>query len=122
MTRIIDTGALLAQTHVLPSGTRVRLRLPQSADRERMMELVGPVTDPLLARRIVRHDPTTQIVICATIADAGRDRVIGVASASIDGNGPHAVGVDPAFGHELTQLLGGALADRRRMRRRRRAA
>jgi len=47
--------------HPLPSGARVRLRLPVRADTESLRGLVGRET----AERLLRFDPRRRAVICA---------------------------------------------------------
>jgi hypothetical protein len=120
----IDTGALLSRSHRLASGQRVRLRLPQRADRPRLAELLGISGEPLLAG-IARPDPLARIVICATVPHRTGERVVGVGSAPLerDGSGPpEVVVIDRDFDAELGDLLLAALADRLASWRRRRAA
>jgi hypothetical protein len=69
-----------------PDGPAIRVRLAHSADRVavdlllREQAATGVVTD---ARRLLRHDPRAEVVLCATAWNGEHEQVVGVASAPL---------------------------------------
>ena len=75
-------GVLLHDTHPLPDGSRIRLRLPHAADRAALHELLaehGVAADDLDVRRALRWSPHRRVVV-ATRWDGACERVAGFAA------------------------------------------
>jgi hypothetical protein len=91
--------------HHLPSGARVRLRLPVRADTESLRDLVGEEA----AERLLRFDPRRQAVVCAL----DFEEVVGVGAIELlDGARPELMAVADGRGEELTDLLESVLVAR----------
>ena len=75
---------LLFRAHNLPSGLRVRVRLPQRGDLAGLLDLhdrAGRAITEMEARRLLRYDPRARIVVCATAWVEGAERLVGFAAA-----------------------------------------
>ena len=84
--------------HHLPSGARVRLRLPVRADTERLRSLVGEEA----AERLLRFDPRRRAVICAL----DFEEVVGVGSIDLCPDAsPHVVAGDAEVASLLERQL-----------------
>ena len=73
---------LLHDTHPLPDGSRVRLRLPHLADRAALHELLaehGVAAEDLEVRRALRWSPSRAVVV-ATRWDGGVETLAGFAA------------------------------------------
>jgi hypothetical protein len=87
--------------HLLPSGARVRLRLPVRADTESLRALVGDEE----TARLLRFDPRRRAVICAL----DFEEVVGVGTIELcDGGRGQVV----AYDDEVAALLERELAGR----------
>jgi hypothetical protein len=110
---------LLTRTHPLPDGTRVRLRLPQGADRAGLAALherLGAPLDDMRMRRILRFDPRACISVCATVL-SGLTEVL-VAYGHIDRDGEASLVVaDEGAAPGVSDLVRAALAERAGSRR-----
>lgn len=111
---------LLATHHTLPEGTRLRLRLPQARDRADIVELItrlGLDADELDVGRLVRFDPKTHTVVCATVWTGSSDTMAGIVAGATDGGVPDLLVADealtPGVGAVLLQTFGGATSSRR---------
>lgn len=105
---------LLLSPTQLPSGPRVRLRLPHVADGpglRALHESVGLELDDVALSRILRADPRQRAVVVATAWIGGHETVVGFASGEL-GAEPELVIADDLGGAELTGLLADALAER----------
>lgn len=103
----------LDATTALPDGSRVRVRLPQAADRERLAALhvqLGIALDELDLARELRFDPRRRTVICAVVWDAGVERLAGWAAADRDATAPDLLLADEATVPGVTQVLRDAIA------------
>lgn len=118
MSLTIDPGALLARSYPLPRGPRVRLRLARAHDAPAIRALMGRVghqPDELEIARLVRFDPRTRVVICATALLGSTDTVVGFGSIGLDANPhsePEALLVDEQLTDGLDKLLTRALRGR----------
>jgi hypothetical protein len=72
----------LHETHTLPDGSRVRLRLPHIADRDALHELLaehGLTADELEIRRALRWSPDRPVVV-AVEWQGSVERLVGFAA------------------------------------------
>jgi len=109
------SSPLVARSHSLPRGPRVRLRLAQSRDVRAIQTLLrarGIVREPLEIARLVRSDPRRRIVICATALVDRNETLLGVAGMDVDAAEPDLVCVDETLTDGLTELLERALVSR----------
>jgi hypothetical protein len=107
----------LDATTTLPDGRRIRLRLPQTADRPRLTELharLGLHHDDLDAARELRFDPRRRTVVCAIVWDGSHESLAGWAGADRGSATPDLLLADESLAPGVTQLLLDALADRAR--------
>ena len=75
----------LFRAHTLPSGHRVRVRLPQRGDLAGLLALherAGRATTELQARRLLRYDPRSHAVLCATAWVDGTETLVGFAAGA----------------------------------------
>jgi GNAT superfamily N-acetyltransferase len=125
---LTDPGALLATTHEAGGGLRVRLRLARPGDALGVREFLERLSPESLARRfpeqggkvsgsLVRGftfvDPRQRLVVAASAAIGGRDRVAGLADVAFTGTGVAELGVvvdDRAQGRGVGKLLTEAVA------------
>jgi hypothetical protein len=106
---------LLNRSTTLPSGLRVRLRLPLAADRvalRALHERAGREIDELELARLTRHDPRRRAALCATAWTAEGHVLAGFAAGDCGAHGPDVLVVDPRAGADLAALLTAALAER----------
>lgn len=111
----IGCAVPLFRAHTLPSGLRVRVRLPHRSDAVGLVALherLGRPISELEARRILRFDPRTCVVVVATAWIGGAETLVGYAigaprstDATIVTDGARAAGVEAS--------LRGALRERR---------
>lgn len=105
---------LLLRPTSLPSGLRVRLRLPHGTDRAGLRALhdaVGIELDDVALSRLVRTDPRRTCAVVATTWIGGRETVVGFARARL-GEQAELILVDDVAGPELVGLLDRALGER----------
>lgn len=104
------TPVPFAQT--LPGGLRVRLRLPQRADRAGLAALgLGE----LEAGRALRFDPRRRTAICAVAFVDGTDVLVGFGATALRaGARPDLLLADETAAPGVAALLEGALIDRAR--------
>lgn len=108
----------LDATTSLPDGRRLRLRLPQAADRDRIAALhdrIGVTIDELELARALRFDPLRRAVVCAVLWDRDHETVVGWAAADRGAEAMEHVVTDEAFAPGVTHLLAEALAERARI-------
>jgi uncharacterized protein (DUF58 family) len=106
---------LIARSHALPRGPRVRLRLAQSRDVPAIQTLLqahGIECQRFEIARLVRFDPRRRVVICATGLIERADTLLGVAAMDVDAHEPDLVCVDEALTDGLSELLEQALVSR----------
>jgi hypothetical protein len=105
---------LLARSHPLPDGTRVRLRLPQGGDRAGLVALhdrLGAPLDDVRMTRILRFDPRACVSVCATML-SGLTEVL-VAYGHVDRDGTSSLVVaDEAVAPGVSGLVRAALVER----------
>jgi hypothetical protein len=109
---------LLTRTQPLPDGTRVRMRLPQPADRAGLVALherLGAPLDDMRMSRILRFDPRACLSVCATTL-SGKTEVL-VAYGHVDRDGTASLIVaDELLAPGVTELVAAALAERTQAR------
>lgn len=126
--RLADSGTLLATTHRLDGGLRVRLRLTRPSDARsvrRFLERLAPETRqrrfltpmPVVPETVVEHftfyDPRERIVIAATAPGAGGEEVIGLGDVSFVSTGIAEIGLVVEERHQsrgIGRLLAEAIA------------
>jgi acetyltransferase len=126
--RLTDPGALLAGTHELDDGRRVRLRLTRPSDaalvadflerlspetRRRRFLVPMPVVSDSTVRHFTFYDPRERMTMAATMLDGGTERIVGLADAAFLGTGLAEIGVvvgDEHQSHGLGKLLSEAIA------------
>jgi GNAT superfamily N-acetyltransferase len=106
--RLADSGTLLATTHQLESGARVRMRLTRPSDARRVhdfLERLSPETRqrrflspmPTVPRAVVDHftfyDPRERLVIAATAPGEGGEEIVGLGDVSFVATGIAEIGL-----------------------------
>jgi hypothetical protein len=108
---LIDPGAMLASTHELDDGSRVRLRLTRPSDLPRIEDFLdGAETH---ARRLAFYDLRERVAVGATIPGERGEEIAGIAEVVLLDDGPAEVGVfvrDDFTDRGLAELLAGAAA------------
>lgn len=112
---------MLLDTHItLPSGDRVRLRMPHLRDAAGLQELLvrlGLDTGDFDARRTLRFDPRRRAIVCATRWTAGGEVLVGVGGLTyLDGEIDLLLTDEelaPGLAAVLQELLGAAPSLRR---------
>ena len=121
--QLIDPGAMLASTHELDDGSRVRLRLTRPTDLPRIHDFLDGAEAH--ARRLAFYDPRERLAIGATMpGDRGGEEIVGVVEVALLDEGPAELGVfvrDDHVESGLAELLSGASAALSASRRRRAA-
>ena len=126
--RLTDPGAMLAASHALDDGARVRLRLTRPSDAvlvRDFLERLSPETRqrrflvamPQVSESTVRHftfyDPRERITFAATAPGDLGERIVGLADAAFTGTGLAEIGVVVSDEHQyqgLGKLLSEAVA------------
>ena len=126
--RLVDPGALLAATHELDGGERVRLRLTRPSDAALVadfLDRLSPETrgrrflgaEPEVAEAAVRHftfyDPRERLTIAATTPARGGELIVGLADVAFLEAGLAEIGVVVADDRQrrgLGKLLSEAIA------------
>lgn len=99
MEHVFDFSVLLARSHELPRGPRVRLRLPRPRDAEairRLYEQCGLELGELCLARLVHFDPRTRVVICATALVENHEAMVGIGAIDLE---------DPARDDPVPQIV-----------------
>ena len=125
---LADPGALLATTHELDDGSRVRLRLARPTDLEKIETFLERLSEETRARRflvatpnlsehIVRrfvfYDPRERMTLAATRPGDGGEQVIGLADVALLATGLAEIGIvvgDDAQGQGVGRLLSESVA------------
>ena len=79
----IDPGALLASTHELDDGSRVRLRLTRPTDLERIESFLETTDADEPARRFAFYDPRERLTLAATMPSEGGEEIAGIAEVAL---------------------------------------
>jgi hypothetical protein len=124
--RLLDPGALLATSHELEDGSRVRLRLARPSDVSLVHEFFGgdAAVPEALVRRFTFYDPRERVVLAATMLDTGFERIVALGDAAFD-DLPEVVVHDEMQDRGLDDLMADAVAYYTRLQpgwRRRRSA
>jgi acetyltransferase len=127
-THLVDPGAMLATTHELDDGSRVRLRLTRPSDGplvRAFLEGLSPETrgrrflssPPDVTDELVRHftfyDPRERLMLAATMLVDSRERIVGFADAAFLATGLAEIGLvvgDDSQGQGLGKVLSEAVA------------
>jgi GNAT superfamily N-acetyltransferase len=125
---LADSGTLLATTHQLDGGRRVRLRLARPSDAVRVrefLERLSPETRqrrflspmPSVPQAIIDHftfyDPRERLVIAATAPGEGGEEIVGLGDVCFVSTGIAEIGlvVEEAHqSHGIGRLLAEAIA------------
>src|SRR5215208_6956285 len=125
---LVDPGAMLASTHELADGSRVRLRLSRPTDLPRIEAFLHGLSDETRSRRflaavpapgesLVRHfafyDPRERLTLAATMPNDGNEEIVGLADVALLETGLAEIGVvvgDDSQGRGLGTLLSEAVA------------
>jgi acetyltransferase len=122
---LVDPGAMLATTHELRDGSRVRLRLTRPTDlprieaflyalseetRTRRFLAATPKLSAELIRRFAFYDPRERLTLAATRPGAGGEEVVGLADVVLLNTGLAEIGV--VVGDDTqTQGLGSLMSE-----------
>jgi hypothetical protein len=117
----------LGRSYRLENGLRVRLRLARSSDAPviaELLEIAGVPAEELARAALVRHDPRTRLVVCATALIGSTETLIGIGAIDLDSGEvrPELLVLDPRFPEAVGRLLTSALVGRAEALARRRAA
>ena len=126
--RLADSGTLLATTHRLDGGLRVRLRLTRPSDAGRIrdfLERLSPETRqrrflspmPRVPGSVVDHftfyDPRERLVIAATAPGTGGEEIVGLGDVSFLSTGVAEIGLVVEEEHQsrgIGRLIAEAIA------------
>jgi GNAT superfamily N-acetyltransferase len=126
--RLADSGTLLATTHRLDGGLRVRLRLTRPSDVVRVrdfLERLSPETRqrrflspmPHVSQAVVDHftfyDPRERLVIAATAPGIGGEEIVGLGDVSFLRTGVAEIGLVVEEEHQsrgIGRLIAEAIA------------
>ena len=77
---------MLATTHELDDGSRVRLRLARPSDVPLVLEFFGgdAAVPEALVRRFTFYDPRERVVLAATMLDGSYERIVALGDAAFD--------------------------------------
>ena len=124
-TRLADSGTLLATTHRLDGGLRVRLRLTRPSDAVRVrtfLERLSPETRqrrflspmPRVSQAVVDHftfyDPRARLVIAATAPGEGGEEIVGLGDVGFLSTGTAEIGLVVEERHQ-SRGIGGLIAE-----------
>ena len=118
---LVDPGAMLATTHELDDGSRVRLRLTRPTDLDKIELFLG---ESVRARRLAFYDPRERLFIAATMPGERGEEIVGIAEAVLLDSGPAELGtfvLDELADAGLGELLAGVVASLSASRRHRAA-
>jgi RimJ/RimL family protein N-acetyltransferase len=108
---LVDPGSMMATTHVLDDGTRVRLRLTRPSDL-RLIEAFLRLPEHVV-RRFAFYDPRERITFAAAMPGTGGEEIVGLAELALAATGVAEIGVvvaDDVQGSGIGKLLSEALA------------
>lgn len=95
--RLVDPGTLMATTHAVGGGLRVRLRLTRPTDapavraflerlspetRHRRFLQTMPHVPDAIVRRFTFYDPRRRVVVAATSFEDGHEQIVGLADVA----------------------------------------
>jgi hypothetical protein len=99
-------------TTTLPTGLRLRVRMPQHFDTARLrtlFERVGLVPDDLLLSRLLRFDPRERVAVVATVLVGRAEEIVGLAVSDRFADTPDLVLGDELQAPGVSALLEDAL-------------
>jgi hypothetical protein len=106
---------LLGRWYTLPSGMRVRMRLARAGDVRGIAAVLASrslETSELDILRLVRFDPRTRTVVCATTPVGGGEAVVGLAAIDHESDEPDMLVVEAQADRCLGALLNDAACAR----------
>jgi len=107
---------VIARSHTLLDGTRIRLRLPHGSDRlavEALLHRAGRSAGEVDVRRRMHFDPRDRVVVVATAWEGAIEALVGIGAVWLEkGALPEDLAVDPTYGAPLEALLRDVLASR----------
>lgn len=115
---------MLASTHELGDGSRVRLRLTRPTDLPKIEPFLESLNSEVWARRLAFYDPRERLVVAATSPGDVGEEIVGLAEVTLAGAADADVTVlagDRGDAQGLAMLLSDAaasLAEHRAARRR----
>jgi GNAT superfamily N-acetyltransferase len=118
---LIDPGAMLATTHALADGSRVRLRLTRPTDLEKIEAFLEKWSLDGNAADFAFYDPRERLTLAATLPSGVGEEVVGLADVAVVPTEPAETGVVVGHGWRgrgLGTLLSAAAASLARRRRR----
>lgn len=92
----------------LPSGLRLRLRMPHAQDAPQLRELLarlGLAADDLQASRALRFDPRERVVVVATVLAGRTEDVVGFAAMPRFASEPELLLADEARAPGVAAIL-----------------
>jgi hypothetical protein len=92
----------------LPTGQRLRLRMPHALDGPRVRDLfarLGVATDDLALSRALRFDPRERVAVVATVLAGRSDELVGFASMRRHAMAPELVLADEDVAPGATAIL-----------------
>ncbi len=108
--------AVLARTHPLDDGSRVRLRLARPGDADAvaaLLERLGVAAGQLEIRRLLAHDPARRAVLTAFAPIDGTETLVGVAAIDLArGADVDTLVADERCARGLSRLLADVLRER----------
>ena len=114
----VDPGAMLAATHELDDGSRVRLRLARPTDFDRIETFLDDQSSATDARDLAFYDPRERLTLAATRpGPAGGEEIAGLAAVALDDDGAEVLVADDDLARSLDSLLSRAataIVDQRR--------
>jgi hypothetical protein len=120
---LVDPGAMLAATHELRDGSRVRLRLTRPADLALIRAFLAEHGLPDSAvRRFAFYDPRERMTLAATRPGNRGEELLALAEVAIDEPEPGVFVAEPVRGVGLGSLMASAATTLALQRRRRNAA
>ncbi len=105
---------LLNSTTTLPDGSRLRVRMPQVIDREGLRALhdrLGLHLEDLDIARVLRFDPRTVTVGCASMWNGSTETVVGYGAIFPRAAEPHLLVCDEAVAPGTRDALADALRE-----------
>jgi GNAT superfamily N-acetyltransferase len=111
---LVDPGAMLASTHELTDGSRVRLRLTRPTDVPKIQDFLDGLSADTRARPFAFYDPRERLTLAATLpSDGVGEEIVGLADVALLGTGLAEIGLvvaDDAQGRGVGTLLSEAVA------------
>ena len=102
---------MLAATHELEDGTRVRLRLTRPTDVDRIDSFLDGVDAEVYARELAFYDPRERLTLAATRPGDPGEEIVGLAELEIESAAVDVIVPDEHVERGLDELLAQAGAE-----------